>query len=257
MRSRKTSTPYVEDTDYNVLISGVTLNGVYVVDVPSIITTGALMYVDAGQTSSYPSTGTTWTDLSSNTNNATLVGSPPWTSAGTASYFTFNGAGSQYASTVASKFNTSYTGKTIFFAARMTVGSFSVGTFRCLFGTNGGSRNFNTYLYSPSSGVFQIHYSAGGTGGFSNNLSLTTNQWFIGAVTQTTGGLVTYYFNGQAAGTNTGITFAQYAGNSGEYVALGDNYWYGDLPVVAVYGRALTAAEILQNHNAIKTRYGL
>ena len=42
-----------------MLISDVTLNGVYVVDVPSIITTGALMYVDAGQTSSYPGTGTT------------------------------------------------------------------------------------------------------------------------------------------------------------------------------------------------------
>ena len=238
-----------------MLISGVTLNGVYVVDLPSIITTGALMYVDAGKSLSYPGTGTTWTDLSLNTNNATLVGSPPFTSSGLASYLSFNGTGSQYASTVASKFNTTYTGKTIFFAARIT--AFSVGIFRCLFGTNGGSRNFNTYIYSPSSGVYQMHYSAGGSGGFSNNLSLTTNLWFIGAVTQTTGGLVTYYFNGQPVGTNTGITFAQYASNSGEYVALGDNFWYGDLPVVVVYGRALTADEIQQNYLALRGRYGL
>ena len=238
-----------------MLIQGVTLTNVYVVDLPSIITTGALLYVDAGQTSSYPGTGTTWTDLSSNTNNATLVGSPPFTSAGTASYFTFNGLGSNYASTTASKFNTTYTGKTVFFVARMT--AVLAGAFRCLFGTNSGTRNFNTYIYSPSSGVYQIHYSAGGSGGFSNNLSLTTNQWFTGAVTHTTGGLVSYYFNGQAAGTNTGITFAQYAANGGEYIALGDNYWYGDLPVVAVYGRALTAEEMLQNHNAVKTRYGI
>jgi hypothetical protein len=223
----------------------------------SFVTSGALLYLDAGQSASYPGSGTAWTGLSTNASDATLVGSPPWTDAGTASYFSFNGTGSQYASTTASKFNVVYTGKTVFFAARITVGAFSAGTFRCVFGTNSGSRNFNTYLYSPSSGVYQMHYSAGGTGGFSSNLSLTTNQWFIGAVTQTTGGLVTYYFNGQPAGTNTGITFAQYANNGGEFVALGDNFWYGDLPMVAVYSRTLSSGDIVQNFNAIRGRYGL
>ena len=239
-----------------MIVQGVSLNGLNVYDA-SFNGNGALLYVDAGNTSSYPGTGTAWTGLSSNASNATLVNSPPWTSSGTASYFSFNGTGSQYASTTASKFNVVYTGKTVFFAARIAVGAFSVGTFRGVFGTNSGSRNFNTYLYSPSSGVLQMHYSAGGTGGFSSNLSLTTNQWFIGAVTQTTGGLVTYYFNGQPAGTNTGITFAQYGSNNGEYVALCDNYWYGDIGVCAVYGQALTADQIQQNYNSLKGRYGL
>ena len=240
-----------------MIIQGVTLNGINVYDA-SFNGNGALLYVDAGNAASYPGSGTTWTGLSNNASNATLVGSPPWTSAGTASYFTFNGLGSNYASTTASKFNVTYTGKTVFVAARMT--AVVAGAFRGLFGTNDGAsarRNFNTYIYSPSSGVYQIHYSAGGVGGLSNNLTLTTNQWFTLAVTHTTGGLVSYYFNGQAAGTNTGITFTQYTSNAGEYVALCDNYWYGDLPVVAVYGRALTAEEMLQNHNAVKTRYGI
>ena len=237
-----------------MFIQGVTLKGINVYDA-SFNGNGALLYVDAGNTSSYPGTGTTWTGLSNNASNATLVGSPPFTSAGTSSYFTFNGLGSNYASTTASKFNVTYTGKTVFVVARMT--AVLAGAFRCLFGTNSGSRNFNTYMYSPSSGVYQFHYSAGGAGGFSNNLSLTTNQWFVGAVTQTTGGLVTYYFNGQLAGTNTGITFAQYASNGGEFIALGDNYWYGDIGVCAVYGQALSANQILQNYNALKGRYGL
>ena len=237
-----------------MFIQGVTLKGINVYDA-SFNGNGALLYVDAGNTSSYPGTGTTWTGLSNNASNATLVGSPPFTSAGTSSYFTFNGLGSNYASTTASKFNVTYTGKTVFVVARMT--AVLAGAFRCLFGTNSGSRNFNTYMYSPSSGVYQFHYSAGGAGGFSNNLSLTTNQWFVGAVTQTTGGLVTYYFNGQSAGTNTGITFAQYASNGGEFIALGDNYWYGDIGVCAVYGQALTSDQILQNYNALKGRYGL
>jgi len=219
------------------------------------VTDGSMLYVDAGNTTSYPGTGTTWTGLSNNSSNATLVGSPSFTSSGASSYFTFNGTGSQYASTTASKFNVTYTGKTVFFAARMT--AVTAGSFRCLFGTNGGTRNFNTYIYSPSSGVYQIHYSAGSNGGFSNNLSLTTNQWFIGAVTQTTGGLVSYYFNGQPAGTNTGITFINYSNNNGEFIALADNYWYGDISVCAVYSRALSNGEITQNFNAIRGRYGL
>ena len=237
-----------------MIIQGVTLRGISAYDA-SFNGAGALLYVDAGNTASYPGTGTTWTGLSSNASNATLVGSPPWTSAGTASYFTFNGLGSNYASTTASKFNVAYTGKTVFVAARMT--AVLAGAFRGLFGTNSGTRNFNTYIYSPSSGVYQMHYSAGGAGGFSSNLSLTTNQWFIAAVTQTTGGLVTYYFNGQPAGTNTGIGFIQYAANNGEYVALCDNYWYGDIGVCAVYGQALTADQIQQNYNSLKGRYGL
>jgi hypothetical protein len=238
-----------------MIIQGVTLSNINVYDA-SFNSNGALLYLDSGQAASYPGSGTTWTDLSGNSNNATLVNSPAYTTAWNGN-FSFSGTGAQYASTTASKFNTTYTGKTVFVAARITAGAFSAGTFRCLFGTNGGTRNFNTYIYSPSSGVYQIHYSAGGGGGFSNNLSLTTNQWFTLAVTHTTGGLVSYYLNGQPVGTNTGITFIQYAANSGEYIALGDNYWYGDLPVCAVYSRALNASEILQNHNSLAPRVGL
>ena len=235
-----------------MIIQGVTLKGVDVYDA-SFNSNGALLYVDAGNSASYPGTGTAWTDLSENSNNATLVNSPSYTAS--PGYFTFNGLGSNYASTTASKFNTTYTGKTVFVAARMT--AVIAGAFRCLFGTNSGTRNFNTYIYSPSSGVYQIHYSAGGSGGFSNNLSFTTNQWAIFTVTHTTGGLVTYYQNGVAVGTNTGITFGQYASNGGEFIGLGDNYWYGDIAMCAVYGRALSSDEIKQNFNALKTRYGL
>ena len=238
-----------------MIIQGITLRKINVYDA-SFNSNGALLYVDAGNTASYPGTGTAWTGLSSNASNATLVGSPGFTSAGAASYFTFSGTGAQYASTTASKFNTTYTGKTVVVAARMTTGGFSTGTYRCLFGTNGGTRNFNTYMYFDGSN-FKLHYSANGLGGYSNNLSIAYMQWLIIAITHTTGGLVTYYLNGQAVGTNTGITFAQYGANSGEYVALGDNYWYGDIGMTAVYGRTLSSDEITQNYTAIRNRYGI
>jgi hypothetical protein len=235
-----------------MIIQGVSLSNITVYDA-SFNSNGALLYVDARQNRSYPGSGTTWNDLSGNTNNATLVGNPAFNIS--TGYFTFSGTGAQYASTTASKFNVAYTGKTVFVAARMT--GFTAGTYRCLFGTNTGTRNFNTYIYSPSAGVYQIHWSAGSGGGLSNNLSLTTNQWFILAVTHTTGGLISYYLNGQPVGTNTGQTFTQYAANGGEYVGLGDNYWYGDIGMCAVYGRALSSDEIQQNFQALRSRYGL
>ena len=239
-----------------MIIQGVTLKGVNVYD-SSFNSNGALLYVDAGNSTSYSGSGTTWTDLSGNTNNATLTGSPTFTNAGVSSYFTFNGTNSQYASTVTAKYNQTYTGKTVIVSARMSASAWTNGVaqFRGLFGTSTGARNFNTYMYHTSSNTYQLHFSANGTGGFSNNLSITPDQWFIIAVTQTTGGLVSYYLNGQAVGTNTGITFAQWVSSSTENVGVTDNYWYGDIGVTAIYKRALSADEITQNYEYFKYRY--
>ena len=223
---------------------------------PVFVTTNALLYLDAGQTASYSGSGTTWTDLSTNTNNATIAGSPSFTSSGASSYFSFIGAGTQYASTPTSKYNTTYTGKTTFFAARMNA-NFGTSQYRCLFGSASGNRNFNTYIYSPSSGTYELHGSFGSGAIISNPLSLTTGQWFTVGVTQDSSGNMTGYFNGQSVYSATGQTLAQWSSNGGEVVAYSDNYWYGDIGVVAVYGRALSATEIAQNHNSIRSRYGI
>ena len=216
-----------------------------------------LLQLDPGNSSSYSGSGTTWADLSNNNNTATLAGSPTFTNAGVGSYFTFNGAGTQYASTVASKYNQTYTGKTVIVAIRPSASAWTNGVaqYRGIFGTTTGSRNFNTYIYHDASNNIQIHYSAGGVGSLSNNISLPSNAWTIIAVTHTTGGLVTYYVNGVAAGTNTGQTFFQYTGSSTENVAKTDNNWYGDIGVVAIYGSALSNSEIQQSYNTIAAKY--
>jgi len=43
------------------------------VSTPSIVTSGLQVYLDAGITTSYPGTGTTWNDLSGNGVNLTLT----------------------------------------------------------------------------------------------------------------------------------------------------------------------------------------
>lgn len=214
-----------------------------------------LLYLDAGNRTSYPGTGTTWTDLSANGNNATSLTGVTYTSSNGGS-LSFDGAGS--GSLVASKYNipgTPYTGKTVFVAGNLA-SALGVGAFRAFLGAWTGPRNFNLYMNSPSSGVYRLHYSAGGVGGFSSNLSYTPGNWFTAAVTQATNETTVYYFNGQQVSQDT-MTFAQYLSGSTEYVGRADNSWDGPLPILCVYRTALTAAQILANHNAVRGRYGL
>lgn len=74
--------------------TGVTIGpGISITAVPPV-TSGLSLFLDAGNSASYPGTGTTWRDLSGNGNNGTLVGSPTYTTAD-GGYFSFGSAGSQ------------------------------------------------------------------------------------------------------------------------------------------------------------------
>ena len=58
---------------------------------PELITNGLVLYLDAANPTSYSGTGTTWTDLSGNGNNGTLMNSPIY-SATSGGNFVFNGS---------------------------------------------------------------------------------------------------------------------------------------------------------------------
>jgi hypothetical protein len=127
-------------------------------------------------------------------------------------------------------------------------------TYRSFLGSSAGSRNFNFYLHRDDSSNYKLHYSTGVgggfNGGFSSTIAITPGTWFTAAITHTTGGLGTYYFNGVAAGTEN-YTFNQYLAGSTENVGKSDNFWYGRLAVIAVYKTALSASEILGNHRSM------
>ena len=218
----------------------------------SIINTNLLVYLDAGNLSSYPGSGLTWTDLSSNANNATSLTGVTYSSSN-GGYLSFNGSTGS-GSLDSNKYNTSYTGKTVFVAANLT--SLLAGSFRAFVGSGAGARNFNFYMYSPTNGTYQLHFSSGGSGSFSTNVSYTPGNWFTAAVTHSIDGTLVYYFNGVQLNQQT-QPFFQYSSPSTEYVGRADNFWYGPLSVVAVYKTALSSTEILANHNAVKGRYGL
>jgi hypothetical protein len=218
-----------------------------------IVTADLLLYLDAGNTSSYPATGTTWYDLSTNVNNGTLATSSMANTASVPKYFTFNGS-SNYVSFGTSKFNTTYTGKTIIAAARLNA-SFGTNQYRALFGNAGAStRNFNFYIYQNGTG-YQLHFADGGNNAFSNTLTLATNQWYVFAVTQETN-TVKFFVNGVLVSSTSG-PLSQYQTSTGEYIGKADNYWYGDINSFFIYKRGLSEVEILQNYNAQKSSLGL
>lgn len=217
----------------------------------TFITNNTILYLDAGSVSSYPGSGSVWYDLSVQDNDATLTNTIY--SSVNGGYFTFNGVVNSKGALISSKYNVVYSGKTVFVTAYLSSNMIN-STFRAILGSSAGSRNFNFYLYRDNIGNYQLHYSAGGQGGFSSNLSFTPGTWFTAAVTHTTGNLVSYYFNGQPVGTGT-AAFSQYLSGSTENVAVADNFWDGRIGLASVYKVALSSSEILQNHNSVKNRY--
>jgi hypothetical protein len=76
-----------------------------------------------------------------------------------------------------------------------------------------------------------------------------------------TGDAIRPYFNGVASVTTTSLpigTFTYNATASSYQVSGSGGSWFnGSIPIVKFYNRALTAAEVQQNFNALKGRYGL
>jgi hypothetical protein len=221
-----------------------------------IVTNGLLLYVN-GSSDVYSGSGTTWSDLSTYRNNATLTNSPTYNVGTGGGSFAFDGS-TQYAAIDTALLNTTYTGKTVFFVGRLNTSAWTPGVlqYRGMFGSAGTPRNFNFYVLHDAANLIYFHYSTPGSAFNTTSVALNTNTWFIAAVTQdsTTS---TVYLNGASIYSVAGQTLNQYANGGQEAIAKADNYWYGDVAVCAVYSRALSAAEILNNYNAFAARVGL
>ena len=63
----------------------------------SIVRDGLILHLDAANVKSYPGSGTTWSDLSGNGNNGTLVNGPSFDSSG---FFSFDGANDTFTTNV-------------------------------------------------------------------------------------------------------------------------------------------------------------
>ena len=217
-----------------------------------IVTSGLVLCLDAANRKSYPGSGPTWTDLSGNGNNLTLTNSPTWNSSGyfsTGSTGYFTGSGSALIPTG----NSSYT---MICWVRVTgswvdsnKGIISIGGF--------GTSNQSNALRTNNTSLGQLtHYWWGNDLLITNNnAGLSVGTWFM----------VTAQFDGtnRRVWANTTNVGSDTPGSSHNVTSTtiqvaktyATEYLQGDIATAQIYNRALSATEIAQNFNALKSRY--
>ena len=211
-----------------------------------IVTDGLVLALDAADTNSYPGSGTTWSDVSGNTNTGVLTNGPTYSSANNGS-IVFDGSND----CVVVNSNANILSKTSY----TKISWFNVTSYlyNIISGGNGGEHAF--WLAGT------VNLRAGHNGAWSTVVSTTAlalNTWYFGAVTfNTTTGWV-LYVNGIQENTSANTT--TFNGTQeiliGAY-GTGANPFSGRIAIATVYNRVLSPTEILQNYNAQKSRFNL
>jgi hypothetical protein len=217
----------------------------------NIVTDGLLLYLDAGNPSSYPGSGTTWTDLSGNGNNGTLTNGPTFSSSNGGS-IVFDGA-NDHVNCGLSSFQP--TAITLCAWVKHTVSTDGAIIVK-------GDVNEATE-WGIAFGYSSPHYLIGRATTFNNQLlyswtgSLLTGFHYV-CYTMINNTSARLYVDGVlVASTNTIGSIGLNAKN----VLIGkwNNYGAldGNIAQVSIYNRALTAAEVSQNFNAQRNRFGI
>jgi len=218
---------------------------------PRIVTNGLVGYWDAANTRSYSGSGNTWYDLTPNGNDLTLTNSPTFNSSGyfsTGSTGYFTGAGSASIPTG----NSSYT---MLLFARLSTwadyrGFMSIGGYSVTNGSNAFRTNTSTLGY-------MVHYWwSNDLANSNNNGNIQNNVWFYVGVTFD-GTTRKIYSNTVLSASDTPSSHNVTSSTIQLAKTYSSEYLQGDISLAQIYNRALTAAEVLQNYNAIKRRYGL
>ena len=206
---------------------------------PDIVQDGLVAVFDAGSTRSYPGTGTVWYNLigsGTGTLSATSIGTT------TAGVMTFDGVDDTI--TISSPDLTSSNFTVIGVSQRPTS---NVGRL-----ISGGANN---WLLGHWSGSSRQYFSMGWIEG-PNGVNDNTTHIYCG-----TGNISsdTYSFrdnNVEYTSNPTGGSAGPNGFVLGKYHA-GTEYGLGAITLILVYNRVLTDAEITQNYNAQKSRFGL
>ncbi len=218
-----------------------------------------LVFLDSGNTSSYSGSGSTWSNLTSGSNNATLINTPTYSSSPdgilqfddtSSEYGTIPNIGNLSQWTVEAWFriSTSLSGKVTAIVANeydlATKLNFSIGT-------NNAPSNYNLAV-----GFFDGSWRT--TSGFTPSL----NTWYQ-VVGTYDGSTVRQYVNGSASGGT--LTYSGTPQSGGEVRLMrrwdsavsATNLVDGDLAIVKIYNSILTPSEILESYNSNKNRFSV
>jgi len=221
---------------------------------PNVVTNGLVLSLDAGNTKSYTSGSTTWYDKSGYNNSGSLVNGPTFSSANGGS-ITFVSSSTQYVSIPTSTPLNFSTNNQISINVWFNTSNSLADQF-IIFRNSTGATGFILET-STTSIVMQI---GNGTTLYTVTDSGTNylNQW-VNVCYTLDGTSSALYKNGslRTPGSFTGTIY-----NSNANIALGfgsPSYrgLSGSISNVQVYNRALSAAEVTQNYNALKSRFNL
>lgn len=233
---------------------------------PRIVTDGLILALDAGNVKSYPGSGTTWTDLSGRNNNGTLTNGPTYSSANGGS-LSFSYTSSQFATFASSSSlqflnRLPYTLEAWVYPTRNPGTNNWTGIFDREDSSTGFRDGYNLYfLGSATTNTF--FYTERFTAGTINGVFVTVdsilsvNAWQHVVATYD-GTTLSLYRNGSSVGTP--VTSTGNISNTSKTLTVGvrgGNYFDGRISNAKIYNKALTSAEVSQNFNALRGRFGI
>jgi len=252
-----TSTRYLTGSIYNIHIYNRALTATEISQnyealklkfTNTIVQQGLVLNLDAGNAYSYAGAGTTWYDVSGNSYNGTLTGGPTYSS-DNGGVISFDGVDDYSVSSVSSITDSSTVGLWIKSSSYNNKIPISID------GTNYGSGP-NLYFISNAI-MWNIGDSASNP--FSNS-SYPDSNWHYIVVTNDSSSNAKLYIDGVLIGTATYRSTLS-SGSNNFWIGRfhGDNNYTISARIggVQLYNRVLTAAQVLQNYNATKDRFGL
>jgi hypothetical protein len=228
---------------------------------PSIVRDGLVLYLDAANQKSYPGSGTTWTDLSGNENNGTLLNGVGYDNQNQGS-LTFNGS-NQRIDLSASKFNLSSFSISLYFKTNNIATDYLRLIHKA--DTTGSTRGFliaNSNINGKLVFAYQPSYTTGEILRRSTTI-ITTSTYYNVVMSYSTSSGIEIYFNGiKDVGETSTSPDTGWTSNSGNLFSIGSRAggsqnFNGNISQVSIYNKALTASEIKQNFNALRGRYGI
>jgi len=210
---------------------------------PSIITQGLVLALDAADRNSYPGSGTTWTDLSGNGNTGTLTNGPTYSSANGGS-IVFDGVDDRVDSINAS----SLTNMTI----EMWIYDTRSSGERDILSYNANTADGESCSYTFNGSTFRTDGNGFGGRTFSGVGNPPLNQWYRFCYVKDSD-LYINQIRYTGSGSDRSYGVLRFANTRRDIV----NRLNGNIASVKVYNRALTAAEISQNFNATRSRFGI
>ena len=219
---------------------------------PRIVTDGIILYLDAGNIKSYSGSGTTWTDISTNNHNATLTNGPTYNS-DNGGCIVFDGTNDH----------------------AVLDSSFQVST--------SGTYSFEAWIYKTATSVNNAGMLiSGGYGGDKDGIIISTEDFGTAGpirIFSINGTCAAIYYNGVSQTLREGNDATLTTFNLNEWIHIvvtginvnsvdgaahhigqnnnNTNQFTGRISNIKLYDRTLTAAEVKQNFNKLRWRFGI